>query len=213
MTLTITMTPFLLHDGTRIDVPSLGFGPEWRPARRLLAQLHRVRSLPLAPLTVRDLLATLLGLGRSESDFLETENRLWRELFASCQARVGYSRRECRHLLDFSLTYADRHAYEQLLLFGEATADARGLKKKSPPAPTARGNASGSAAASNGSASSASASLSRGNSPRPTSSPSAPAKEARPPFGSASPFWIRPSPRPTTRPASPSSPSSKPTNL
>jgi len=199
------MTPMTLSDGTVIEVPSLGFGPRWRPARRALSRLHRLRSMPAAPWRRIDALFFLLGIEREEHDLLEAENALWRELFTACQARAGYTPRECRRLLDEAVSYADRHVYEQFLLFGEAVLDFRGIKKNASPAPTASGSASGSTAASNGSASSISASSRRGSSPRPTSISSAPPTGTKPPSGRCLPFWIRRSPRPATTPAPPSS--------
>ncbi len=38
------MTRYPLPDGTVLDVPSLGFGPRGRAARRLLTKLARIRA-------------------------------------------------------------------------------------------------------------------------------------------------------------------------
>lgn len=161
------MTRYPLPDGTVLEVPSLGFGAKWRKARRLLSDLARAR--------------------RGEPD-LEQENRLWRALFAECQSHLGYTKRECRRLLDI-VGYPQRHDYEQLLLFGEATRDSQGIKKNAAPARTRKQPASSWPSKWRACVSSIAASFRKGSSPKPTFTSSAPKTPTAWPRASA--FWTR----------------------
>ena len=193
------MTRFPLNDETVIEVPSLGFGPQWRAARRLLGALTRLRRLGMEPATPLERLAAWLGWWRGEERRLEQENRAWRSLFTLCQRRAGYGRREIAALLDREMTYAHRPAYEQILLHGEAPLDFRGKKKPCAAVRTPGSNGSSSSSRSSGSNFSAPASSPRASSPRPTVISSEP--PANPGCAPSSAFWIRRSPSPTPKPA------------
>jgi len=193
------MTQFPLNSETTLEVPSLGFGPQWRPARRLLGALTRLRRLGMEPATPLERLAAFFGWWRGEEHRLEQENRAWRTLFTLCQRRAGYTRREIAALLDHTMTYAHRPAYEQILLHGEAPLDFRGKKKPSAPVRTPASKNSSSPSSSNTSNSSTTASSPKASSPRPTATSSAPLPN--PACAPSSAFWIRRSPSPTPKPA------------
>ncbi|MDE1170775.1 MAG: hypothetical protein PW734_06140 [Verrucomicrobium sp.] len=192
------MTRLPLDPRHAIDVPSLGFGPRWRRARFLLGELTRVRRLGFDPATPAERALHRLGLWKGPVRRLEQENRLWRALFTECQGRIGYERRRCRELLDGPVTYAHRHEYEQVLLYGEAPHDHRGLKKNS--ARPSRRKKKGSSWRSSWSACASwiAGFFRRERSRKPTAAP--PSAETPAGCAPSSAFWIRRSRSPMRKP-------------